>query len=425
MIYERDKECMARDTLASLQLEALQAVLARVYLHVPFYRKRFDQERIDIDEVRSLDALAGLPFTTREDLQANYPYGLFAVPLREVVRIHASTCMSVVVGYTRNDIKTWADLAARVLVAGGVGKDDVVQIALGYNLSTGGFGLHYGAEHIGASVIPTSTGNTRRQLKIMRDFKTTALVATPSYASLLGRTLHEQGIPRGSLSLRVALLGGEPMPEALRARISDYLGVVVVDNYGLSEVMGPGVASECRERNGLHINEDHFLVEIVDPTTLRPVPEGELGELVITTLSKEAFPVVRFRTRDLTRLLPGTCPCGRTHRRMARIERRSDEILIVRGIKVDPRRVGDLFAEIEGHVPAHQLLVEREAEMDSLTLLVGVEESSGFDEVRKQQERLDKLRRGFSSELGLNVAVRLVEQQSLDGGKRVVDRRVG
>jgi phenylacetate-CoA ligase len=423
MIYEPERECMARDTLASLQLEALQAVLARAYLHVPFYRKRFDAAGVDPDELRAIEDLARLPFTTREDLQANYPYGLFAVPLREVVRIHASSCMSVVVGYTRNDIKNWSELMARVLVAGGVSKDDVVQIAFGYNLSTGGFGVHYGAERIGASVIPTSTGNTRRQLKIMRDFKTTALVATPSYAALLARILHEQGTPRGALSLRVALLGGEPMSDGLRAEIQERLSVVATDNYGLSEVMGPGVAGECQERNGLHINEDHFLVEVVDPARLTPVAEGELGELVITTLHKEAFPVLRFRTRDLTRLLPGPCPCGRTTRRMARVERRSDDILIVRGVKVDPRRVGELFTEIEGHVPAHQILVEREEELDSLTLLVGVEDSSGFDEVRKQQERLDKLRRGFSSELGLTVGVRLVEQRSLDAGPRVVDRR--
>jgi len=423
MIYEPDKECMGKDTLAALQLEALQAVLARTYLHVPFYRKRFDESRIDPDEVRTLADLGRLPFTTREDLQANYPYGLFAVPLREVVRIHASTCMSVVVGYTRNDIKTWSDLMARVLVAGGVSKDDVVQIAFGYNLSTGGFGVHYGAERIGASVIPTSTGNTRRQLKIMRDFKTTALVATPSYAALLGRTLREQGTPLGALSLRVALLGGEPLTDSLRTEIQETLGVVATDNYGLSEVMGPGVAGECQERNGLHLNEDHFLVEVVDPVTLAPVAEGQSGELVLTTLSKEAFPVIRFRTRDLTRLLPGPCPCGRTTRRMARVERRSDDILIVRGMKVDPRRVGDIFAEIEGHLPAHQILVERAGAMDSLTLLVGVEESSGFDEVKKQQERLERLRRGFSSELGLTVAVRLVEQRSLDASQRVVDRR--
>jgi phenylacetate-CoA ligase len=304
-----------------------------------------------------------------------------------------------------------------------VTKDDVVQIALGYNLSTGGFGVHYGAERIGASVIPTSTGNTRRQLKIMRDFKTTALVATPSYAALLGRTLREQGTPLGALSMRVALLGGEPLSDSLRSEIQENLGVVATDNYGLSEVMGPGVAGECQERNGLHINEDHFLVELVDPITLAPVSEGSPGELVLTTLAKEAFPVIRFRTRDMTRLLPGPCPCGRTTRRMARVERRSDEILIVRGMKVDPRRVGEIFAEIEGHVSAHQILVEREGAMDSLTLLVGVEESSGFDEVKKQQERLERLRRGLSSELGLTVAVRLVEQRSLDASQRVVDRR--
>ena len=405
---------MAKDTLAALQLEALQAVMVRTYLHVPFYRKRFDGSRIDPDDVRALDDLRRLPFTTREDLQANYPYGLFAVPLREVVRIHASTCMSVVVGYTRNDIKTWSDLMARVLVAGGVSKDDVVQIALGYNLSTGGFGVHYGAERIGASVIPTSTGNTRRQIKIMRDFKTTALVATPGYAALLGRTLQEQGAPRGALSLRVALLGGEPLSDILRQEIQDCLGVVATDNYGLSEVMGPGVAGECQERNGLHVNEDHFLVEIVDPSSLAPVAPGEPGELVITTLSKEAFPVIRFRTRDVTRLLPGTCPCGRTTRRMARVERRSDDIFIVRGVKVDPRRVAELFVEIEGHASAHRIQIEREGGMDSLTLLVGVEDSSDFDEVRKQQTRLERLRRGLSSELGLSVTLRLVERGSLD-----------
>jgi phenylacetate-CoA ligase len=413
MIHEPERECQAREQLAAQQLEALQAVLSRVYLHVPFYRKRFDEARIDPDDIRSLADLARLPFTTREDLHANYPYGLFAVPLRDVVRIHASTCMSVVVGYTRNDIKIWSDLMARVLVAGGVTKDDVVQIAFGYDLSTGGFGVHYGAERIGASVIPTSTGNTRRQLKIMRDFKSTVLVATPSYAAHLARTVREQGIPLGALSLRAALLAGEPLGDGLRREIEEGLGVVVTDHYGLSEVMGPGVAGECQEHDGLHVNEDHFLVEVVDPQTLAPVPAGEPGELVLTTLSKEAFPVVRFRTRDLTRLLPGTCPCGRTTVRMAPVERRSDDILIVRGIKVDPKRIAELFVEIEGRRPPYRIVVDREGELDRLVLLVAVEESSSFDEVSASQERIEHLRRCFSSELGLGVVIRLVEQRSL------------
>lgn len=416
MIYQPQRECMARESLAALQLESLQAILARTYLHVPFYRKSFDAGRVDPDDVRALEDVRRLPFTTREDLQANYPYGLFAVPLREVVRIHASTCMSVVVGYTRNDIKTWSDLMARILVAGGVGKEDVVQIALGYNLSTGGFGVHYGAERVGASVIPTSTGNTRRQLKIMRDFKTTALVATPGYAALLGKTLHEQGTPRNTLSLRVALLGGEPLLDETRHLIQDRLGVIATDNYGLSEVMGPGVAGECQERNGLHINEDHFLVEVVDPETLAPVPVGEPGELVLTTLSKEAFPVIRFRSRDVTRLLPGPCPCGRTTQRMARVERRSDDVLIIRGVKVDPRRVEQLFVELEGRPCAHRIQVERAGRMAGLTLLVGVEEGVEFDEIKQQQARMERLRRAFSSELGLNVAVKLVERGSLAPG---------
>jgi phenylacetate-CoA ligase len=326
--------------------------------------------------------------------------------------------MSVVVGYTRNDIKTWSALMARVLVAGGVGKDDVVQIALAYNLSTGGFGVHYGAERIGASVIPTSTGNTRRQLKIMRDFKTTALVATPGYAALLARTLHEQGSERSALSLRLALLGGEPLTDALRTEVQDRLGVLATDNYGLSEVMGPGVAGECQERNGLHINEDHFLVEVVDPKSLDPVPPGEAGELVITTLTKEAFPVIRFRTRDITRLLPGACPCGRTTRRMARVERRSDDVLVVRGVKVDPARVAELFVELDGRPTPHRMVVERERGTDNLVLLVAVEDSSGFDEIKMQQERVERLRRGFSSELGLSVGVRLVERSTLVAARK-------
>jgi len=423
MVWEPEKECMQRDELRQLQLEQLQAVLARVYMHVPFYRKQFDVCKVDPDDFGSLDDLRRLPFTSRVDLQENYPYGLFAVPLRDVVRIHASACMSTVVGYTRNDIKTWATLVARVLCAGGVGKDDVVQIAYGYDLSTGGFGIHYGAERIGASVIPTSTGNTARQIKIMRDFKTTALVATPSYALLIADTIHKQGINPGVLSLKYGLFGGEPWSETMRQEIQDKLHIVATDNYGVSEVMGPGVASECMERKGLHINEDHFLVEVVDPQTLKPVPVGETGELVITTLTKEAFPVIRFRTRDLTSLLPEPCPCGRKTMRMARVAGRSDDVLIIRGTKVSPSQIAALLGEIEGEVPPHQLVVERPGALDEATVLLAPGESGAFDELRKQHERLAAIERRLSSELGLSIKVKLVERKSVESGPRVLDKR--
>jgi phenylacetate-CoA ligase len=423
MVWEPEKECMQRDELRQLQLEQLQAVLARVYMHVPFYRKQFDACKVDPDDFGSLDDLRRLPFTSRDDLQENYPYGLFAVPLRDVVRIHASACMSTVVGYTRNDIKTWSTLVARVLCAGGVGKDDVVQIAYGYDLSTGGFGIHYGAERIGASVIPTSTGNTARQIKIMRDFKTTALVATPSYALLIADTIHKQGINPGVLSLKYGLFGGEPWSETMRQEIQDKLHIVATDNYGVSEVMGPGVASECMERKGLHINEDHFLVEVVDPQTLNPVPVGETGELVITTLTKEAFPVIRFRTRDLTSLLPEPCPCGRKTMRMARVAGRSDDVLIIRGTKVSPSQIATLLGEIEGQVPPHQLVVERPGALDEATVLLAPGESGAFDELRKQHERLAAIERRLSSELGLSIKVKLVERKSVESGPRVLDKR--
>jgi len=423
MIWEPEKECMARDELRQLQLEQLQAVLARVYLHVPFYRKQFDACKVDPDDFRNLDNVRRLPFTSQSDLRENYPYGLFAVPLREVVRIHASACMSTVVGYTRNDIKTWSNLVARVLCAGGVSKDDVVQIAYGYDLSTGGFGIHYGAERIGASVIPTSTGNSARQIKIMRDFKTTALVATPSYALHLANAIQETGIGPGALSLKYGLFGGEPWSEGMRQEIQDKLNIVATDNYGVSEVMGPGVASECVERKGLHINEDHFLVEVVDPKTLEPVPMGQTGELVITTLTKEAFPVIRFRTHDLTSLMGDECPCGRKTMRMARVTGRSDDVLIIRGTNVSPAQIAAALGEIEGQVPPHQVVVERPGALDEVTVLLAPGESGAFDELRKQHERLVAIEHRLSSGLGLSIHVKLVERKSVESGPRVLDKR--
>jgi len=430
MYWEPDNECMHREEIEQLQIERLQATLNRVYGRVPFYRKKFDEMGIGPEEVGSLADLARLPFTTKDDLRDNYPYGFCAVPMREVVRIHASsgtTGTPTVVGYTRNDIRTWSNLVARIITMGGATKDDVIQIAFGYGLFTGAFGLHYGAERIGASVIPASSGNTARQIKIMQDFKTTTLVSTPSYALLIGETIREMGIPLSSLSLKWGLFGAEPWSDAMRQEIEDRLGIVATDNYGLSEVIGPGVSGECLERKGLHINEDHFIVEVVDPETLTPVPPGEVGELVLTTLSKEAFPMIRYRTRDLTRLLSGECPCGRTGRRMSRVFGHSDDMLIIRGVNVFPSQVETVLFEIEGTEPHYQIVVDRKGAMDEATVLVEVSESIFFDQMRRQKEMIERIQKRLTQELGVTFEVKLVGKKALERfegkAKRVVDNR--
>jgi len=430
MYWEESKECMAREDLEQLQLERLQSTLFRVATHVPLYRKRFKDARVDPDGFRSLDELRSLPFTVKDDLRSHYPYGLFAVPLRDVVRLHSSsgtTGTATVVGYTRNDIKTWANLVARILTAAGLTKDDVIQIAFGYGLFTGGFGLHYGAELLGASVIPISSGNTRRQIQIMQDFKTTALVCTPSYALVLADTMLEMGININGLSLQYGLFGAEPWSEAMREEIRSKLHITPTDNYGLSEVMGPGVAGECQECSGLHISEDHFLVEVIDPQTLEPLPPGETGELVITTLTKEAFPVIRYRTRDLTKLITEPCACGRTSRRMSRVMGRTDDMLIIKGVNVFPTQIENVLFEMEGTEPHYQIVVERENHHDKATVLVEVMESIFFDEMKKQRRLVDQIKKRLATELGVSVDVKLVEEKTIERfeGKsaRVVDKR--
>ncbi|MBB5348528.1 phenylacetate--CoA ligase [Desulfoprunum benzoelyticum] len=430
MFWEKELECMAREDLEQLQLERLQSTLYRVGTHVPFYRQKFNELKVDYEAITSLEDLRRLPFTMKQDLRDNYPYGLFAVPLRDVVRLHSSsgtTGKATVVGYTRNDIKTWSNLAARILCSAGVTADDVIQIAFGYGLFTGGFGLHYGAERLGASVIPISSGNTKRQIQIMQDFKTTALVCTPSYALKIADVMMEMGINSNGLSLKYGLFGAEPWSEAMRREINERLGIIATDNYGLSEVMGPGVAGECRECNGLHLNEDHFLVEILHPTTLEPVTPGEVGELVITTLTKEAFPVIRYRTRDLARFLPGECPCGRTFKRISRIMGRTDDMLIIKGVNVFPTQIESVLFDIEGTEPHYRLVVERERNEDKVTVMVEAVESIFFDEMKKQRALVETIRRRLASELGISVEVKLVEERTLerfDGkGNRVIDRR--
>ncbi len=429
MVWDTN-ENMTRADLEQLQMERLKSTLYRVKTHVPFYRNKFSSLKIDVDSFTSPDEIAILPFTTKQDLRDNYPYGMFAVPLREIVRIHSSsgtTGMATVVGYTRNDVDTWSNLVARILTAAGVSKEDVIQIAFGYGLFTGGFGLHYGAEKLGASVIPISAGNTRRQIQIMQDFKTTALVCTPSYALKMADVMMDLGINPNGLSLRYGLFGAEPWSEKMRDEISERLGIVATDNYGLSEVMGPGVAGECQECNGLHVNEDHFLVEILDPDTLDPVEPGEVGELVITTLTKEAFPVIRYRTRDLTRLITEPCPCGRTLHRIQRIMGRTDDMLIVKGVNVFPTQIEAVLFDIEGTQPHYNLIVERENNEDKVTVLVEVVESIFFDQMKKQRTMVDQIKKRLAAELGVGVNVRLVEERSLEryNGKssRVIDKR--
>ena len=430
MYWEAVKECMSREDLEQLQLEMLQSTLFRVYMNVPFYKRKFDELRIDPDDFRSLEDLRELPFTTKEDLRMSYPYGMFAVPLREVVRLQASsgtTGMPTVVGYTRNDIKNWSNLVARILTAGGVTQNDIVQIAFDYGLFTGAFGLHYGAERIGASVIPISSGSTKQQVKLMQDFRTTALICTPTFALSICKTIAEMGINVNSLSLKYGLFGAEPWPETVRQELQEKLKIIATDNYGLSEVMGPGVAGECLERNGLHINEDHFLVEVIDPETLEPVPPGKTGELVITTLTKEAFPVIRFRTRDLTRLISEPCPCGRTFVRIGKVMGRTDDMIKIKGANVFPSQVEAVLREIEGTEPSFQIVLDRKGTLDELTVLVEVSESIFFDQMKKQREFIDLIRDRLADELGISVEIKLVDKKSLERfegkTKRVIERR--
>jgi phenylacetate-CoA ligase len=429
-IWEPQHECMDRAELEQLQLERLEATLNRVYRHVPFYRKRFDELGFNPDDFRSLADLAKLPFTTKADLRENHPYGLFAVPLRDIVRVHASsgtTGLSTAVGYTRNDMRTWSSLTARVLVAGGVGKEDVVQIAFDYGLFTGAFGLHQGAERIGASVVPVSSANARRQVGIMRDYRTTALVTTPSHALNIADAMIEMGVNPASLSLEHGLFGAEPWSESMRKEIEEKLEITATDNYGLSEVMGPGVAGECLEKSGLHLAEDHFLFEVIDPETLAPVAPGRPGELVVTTLTKEGIPVVRYRTRDLTAIAEERCPCGRTLRRMARVKGRTDDMLIVKGAKGFPSEIEAVLFDIEGTEPHYQVQVDRQAGTDLVTVLVEVSESIFFDEMKRQTELKESIVRRLATELGVTVDVKLVGKKTLErsDGKahRVVDRR--
>jgi len=429
-IWDKDHECMSRDELEQLQLERLQAVVNRVYKNVTHYRKVFGDAGVIAEDIRSLSDLTRLPFTTKDDLRVNYPYGMFAVPLREVVRIHSSTGTTskpIVMGYTKNDIKIWSNLAARFMTAAGVTRDDVVQITFRYGLFTGAFGVHYGAETIGASVIPMGTGNTDKQIMIMQDYKTTVLVSTSSYAIALADRLEKLDIDPRSLSLKVGLFGGEPWSEKMREEIERRLLLKATDNYVISELTGPGIAGECLCRKGMHIYEDAFIPEIIDPETKAVLPAGAEGELVLTTLVREAFPMIRYRTGDITRLDYAPCDCGRTLVRMQKVMRRSDDMLIVRGVNVFPSQIEDaLFSVAQGETP-YQIVVERNDAMDSLEVVVEVTDKIFSLELQKQRSFLEAIKKRLASVTGISVDVRLVESKSIPRqmGKiqRVLDKR--
>jgi phenylacetate-CoA ligase len=429
-IWDRTHERMPREEIEQLQLERLQATLNRAYKNVTCYRHKFDALGIVPEDVQSLEDLRRLPFTTKEDLRLNYPYGMFAVPLREVVRIHSSsgtTGKPTVVGYTRNDIRTWSQLVARLLTAAGVTHDDVVQIAFGYGMFTGAFGLHYGAEALGASVIPMSAGNTEKQIMIMQDYKTTALVCTPSYAVTIADRMEKMGVDPKGLSLKVGLFGAEPWSEALRREIEGRLYISATDNYGLSEIIGPGVAGECAHKCGMHLFEDAFLPEIIDPETGEVLPPGSVGELVLTTLTKEAFPMLRYRTRDITSLDYAPCACGRTHVRMKKTMGRTDDMLIIRGVNVFPSQIEEVLVAIEGCQPHYQLVVDRRGAMDVLEVRIEVTERIFFDEMKRQKAFLEQVEKKIESVTGVGVEVRLVEPSSIprhEGkAQRVIDLR--
>jgi phenylacetate-CoA ligase len=429
-IWDPDYECMPREEIAQLQLERLQATLNRVYKNVTCYRNKFNKLGIVPEDVRSLADLSKLPFTTKEDLRLNYPYGMFAVPLREVVRIHSSsgtTGKPTVVGYTKHDIKVWSNLVARFMTAAGVNSEDVVQIAFGYGMFTGAFGLHYGSETIGASVIPMGAGNTEKQIMIMQDYRTTALVSTPSYAITIAERMERMGIDPKSLTLKVGLFGGEPWSESMRREIESRLGISATDNYGLSEVIGPGVAGECQQKCGMHIAEDAFIAEIIDPDTCETLPPGSVGELVLTSLTKEAFPMVRYRTRDITALDYAKCECGRTTVRMKKTMGRSDDMLIIKGVNVYPSQLEDVLFAVEGCEPHYQLVVDRKGAMDTLEIRIEVTENIFFDEMKRQKAFLDNVERRIDSVLGVGAVVKLVEPNSIPRAEgkasRVIDNR--
>ena len=431
MFFNEEFETLPRPAIEALQFKRLQAMLERVNAKVPFYKSSFASAGINTSAVNSLEDLQKLPFTTKQDMRDSYPYGLFAAPMDEIVRIHASsgtTGKPTVVGYTKKDISIWSELMARSFVAAGAHKGDIIHNAYGYGLFTGGLGAHYGAEMLGASVIPISGGNTKRQIMIMQDFGSTVLTCTPSYSLFMAEEAQAEGVDFKKLKLRVGIFGAEPWSEEMRSEIEAKLNLTAIDIYGLSEIMGPGVAIECIEaKRGLHIWEDHFIPEIINPETGERLPEGERGELVITTITKQGIPLIRYRTRDITSLTYEPCVCGRTHARITRMSGRSDDMLIIRGVNVFPSQIEAVLVGIEGIEPHYMLIVDRQGTLDTLTVQVEVSEHLFSDEIKVLQALSRRVEKEIKDMLGVTCSAKLVEpktiQRSEGKAKRVIDNR--
>ncbi len=429
-IWNPHFETLTRDQMRAVQSERLRDVVDRVYYNVPYYREKMQKLGMTPEAIATVDDLKNLPFTIKQDLRDNYPFGLFAVPMSEIIRVHASsgtTGKSTVVGYTRNDIGIWSEVMARTFTAAGATKDDYIQIAYGYGLFTGGLGAHYGGEKIGATVVPISGGNTKRQIQLMHDFGSTVLACTPSYATYLAEAIEESGMSRDEFKLRIGVFGAEPWSENMRREIERRLRIKAIDIYGLSEVIGPGVSFECEHQCGLHINEDHFIPEIIDPETLEVLPEGELGELVFTTITKQGLPLIRYRTRDLTRLNYEECACGRTLVRMNKCTGRSDDMLIIRGVNLFPSQIESVLLEMDETTPNYMLIVDRVNNLDTLELQLEVEDRFYSDTISELQALTKKIRHSIESATGLSVVVKLVEPKSLERSegkaRRVIDKR--
>ena len=429
-IWDQRWETADRSTIKSHQEEMLKEQVKRCF-HLPYYRKKMQEKGISPEDIKSIEDLPLLPFTTKKDFMDNYPFEMFAVPLNEVVRVQGSsgttTGKSSIVGYTRNDLNIWSNLCARLVTAAGVGPHDIAQVSFGYGLFTGGFGLHAGLERVGALVLPMSSGNTSRQIKFMMDMETTALISTPTYALRIAEVMKEEGIDSEALSLKWGLFGGEPWSRAICRQIDENLGIVATDNYGMSEVMGPGISYECLERNGMHVAEDHCIIEIIDPETGDPLPEGEPGEVVLTALTKEAVPVIRYRTRDLSRILPGECPCGRTCVRMEKVRGRTDDMIIVRGVNVFPTQIEGVLLDVEHTEPHYLILLTKRGALDDIEIQVEVTEQIFHDEMRKLKHLEEEIRYKLKNELNLECNVKLVEPKSLQRfegkARRVIDKR--
>lgn len=429
MIWNETKECMSRDEMTVLQSARLVKVVDRVYHNVPFYRKKMQQLGLEPGDIKGIEDIEKLPFTTKNDLRDNYPFGLFAVPKSEIVRVHASsgtTGKATVVGYTRKDLDIWNECVARAFTMAGVGREDVIQIAYGYGLFTGGLGAHGGAEKIGAVVVPMSTGNTKKLITMMKDFEATAIACTPSYLLHIAETLEEEGL-LSQIKLKAAICGAEPWTENMRLQMEKKLNIHAHDIYGLSEIMGPGVACDCIYHKGLHVSEDHFLPEIISPETLQPVAPGETGELVFTTLTKEGIPLLRYRTRDLTSIDYSPCECGRTLARISRFKGRSDDMLIIRGVNVFPSQIEAALLEMGETTPHYRMIVDRTNNLDTLEVQVEVDEKFFSDEIRELENLTKKIAHVIQQAIGLAVKVKLVEpktiERSMGKAVHVMDKR--